>query len=69
MVVMGEIADATLGEEENARRAGAVPVKRLATPDDIAYAVNFFASDAAKYVTGQTFFVCGGTSVYFSMSV
>jgi 3-oxoacyl-[acyl-carrier protein] reductase/2-[hydroxy(phenyl)methyl]-succinyl-CoA dehydrogenase BbsC subunit len=69
MVVMGELADAALSEEENARRAGAVPVKRLATPDDIAYAVSFFASDAAKYVTGQTFFVCGGTSVYFSMSV
>jgi 3-oxoacyl-[acyl-carrier protein] reductase/2-[hydroxy(phenyl)methyl]-succinyl-CoA dehydrogenase BbsC subunit len=69
MVVMGDLADATLSEEENAKRAGAVPVKRLATADDIAYAVSFFASDAAKYVTGQTFFVCGGKSAYFSMSV
>ncbi|MEZ5659602.1 MAG: SDR family oxidoreductase [Burkholderiaceae bacterium] len=43
--------------------AASVPVRRLGTPDDVARAVSFFASEAAGFVTGQTLFVCGGTSV------
>jgi 2-hydroxycyclohexanecarboxyl-CoA dehydrogenase len=34
--------------------------KRLGTPEDIAHAVAFFASDAAEYITGQTLHVSGG---------
>ncbi|MEZ5729864.1 MAG: SDR family oxidoreductase [Burkholderiaceae bacterium] len=41
----------------------AVPVKRLGRPDDVARAVMFFVSPDAGFVTGQTLFVCGGTSV------
>jgi len=41
----------------------AVPVKRLGRPEDVARAVLFFADPAAGFVTGQTLFVCGGTSV------
>ena len=41
----------------------AIPVKRLGKPDDIARAVMFFADPEASFVTGQTLFVCGGTSV------
>jgi NAD(P)-dependent dehydrogenase (short-subunit alcohol dehydrogenase family) len=40
-----------------------IPVKRLGTPDDVARAVVFFASPEAGFVTGQTLYVCGGTSV------
>ena len=40
-----------------------VPVGRLGTPDDIASAVSFFASDAAGFVTGQTLYVCGGMTI------
>ncbi len=40
-----------------------VPVKRLGTPDDIADAVSFFASDRAGFVTGQVLYVCGGMSI------
>jgi 3-oxoacyl-[acyl-carrier protein] reductase len=41
----------------------AIPVKRLGTPDDVARAVLFFAAPEAGFVTGQTLYVCGGTSV------
>ena len=40
-----------------------VPVQRIGTPEDIAVAVEFFASQAASYVTGQTLYVCGGRSL------
>jgi 2-hydroxycyclohexanecarboxyl-CoA dehydrogenase len=41
----------------------AVPMKRLAMPEDIATAVAFFASDEAGYVTGQTLSVSGGLTM------
>jgi len=41
----------------------AIPVKRLGRPEDVARAVMFFAAPEAGFVTGQTLFVCGGTSV------
>ncbi|MBW1850022.1 MAG: SDR family oxidoreductase [Deltaproteobacteria bacterium] len=70
-VVKGEIRESgvTLTEEELAQAAGRMPVKRLGTPDDVAYAACFMASDSSKYITGQTLFVCGGKSLYSSMSV
>ena len=39
-----------------------IPVKRLGRPDDVARAVMFFVDPEASFVTGQTLFVCGGTS-------
>ncbi|AYA40802.1 SDR family oxidoreductase [Xenorhabdus nematophila] len=36
------------------------PMGALGTPEDIAYAVCFLASDEAKYITGQTIVVDGG---------
>jgi 2-hydroxycyclohexanecarboxyl-CoA dehydrogenase len=41
----------------------AVPMRRLGTPEDIAAAVAFFASDGAGYVTGQTLSVSGGLTM------
>jgi NAD(P)-dependent dehydrogenase (short-subunit alcohol dehydrogenase family) len=41
----------------------AIPVKRLGEPGDIANAAGFFMSDAASFVTGQTLYVCGGTTL------
>lgn len=38
----------------------AIPWKRLGTPDDIAQAVVFLASDQADYITGQILVVDGG---------
>jgi 3-oxoacyl-[acyl-carrier protein] reductase len=40
----------------------AVPARRPGTPDEVAAAVRFLASDAAAYVTGTTLFVDGGMS-------
>jgi 3-oxoacyl-[acyl-carrier protein] reductase len=39
-----------------------VPAKRAGTPEEVAAAVRFLASDAAGYVTGSTLFVDGGMS-------
>lgn len=68
-VVKGDIGTAALSQEACDKLASGVPVKRMGTPADVANAVRFFASDSAKYITGQTFFVCGGKSAYFSMSI
>jgi NAD(P)-dependent dehydrogenase (short-subunit alcohol dehydrogenase family) len=51
------------GSEREARLAAAIPVQRLGRPDDVARAVMFFADAANGFVTGQTLFVCGGSSV------
>ena len=40
-----------------------VPVERLGTPDDIADAISFFASDRSGFVTGQVLYVCGGMTI------
>ncbi len=36
------------------------PISRIGTPEDVAHAVAFLASDAASFVTAQTVFVDGG---------
>jgi 3-oxoacyl-[acyl-carrier protein] reductase len=45
------------------RIAQSIPVRRLGRPADVARAVMFFAAPDAGFITGQTLFVCGGTSV------
>ena len=40
-----------------------IPVKRVGTPDDVARMVAFLLASESGYITGQTVFVCGGTSV------
>lgn len=40
-----------------------IPVKRVGVPDDIARMVEFLLHKDSGYITGQTYFVCGGTSV------
>jgi 2-hydroxycyclohexanecarboxyl-CoA dehydrogenase len=41
----------------------AVPMRRLAAPEEIAAAVAFFASERAGYITGQTLSVSGGLTM------
>jgi 3-oxoacyl-[acyl-carrier protein] reductase len=40
-----------------------VPLGRLATPEEIGYAVAFLASDQAAYITGHVLSVDGGTAM------
>jgi 2-hydroxycyclohexanecarboxyl-CoA dehydrogenase len=43
--------------------ARAIPMRRIATPGDIAPAVVFLAGDGARYITGQTLSVSGGLTM------
>jgi NAD(P)-dependent dehydrogenase (short-subunit alcohol dehydrogenase family) len=43
--------------------AQSIPVRRLGQPEDVARMVLFLADPASGFITGQTMFVCGGTSV------
>jgi 3-oxoacyl-[acyl-carrier protein] reductase len=43
--------------------AATVPAGRMGTPEDIAHAVSFFASDEAGFVTGQRLVVDGGRAL------
>jgi len=49
--------------ELQAKIAKGIPLGRLGSPWDIAYAVAFLASDRAGYITGQTLSVSGGYSM------
>ena len=52
-----------LGSERMQLLAESIPVGRLGLPDDISRAVTFFTDHEAGFVTGQTLYVCGGSSV------
>ena len=52
--------NATLGEETLEALAQETPVGRLGTPEDVANAALFFASEQASFVTGQILGVDGG---------
>lgn len=65
-VAPGFIATAmtdVLNDKQKEVILGRVPAGRLGTPDDIAAAVVFLASNEAAYVTGQTLHVNGGMAM------
>jgi len=70
VVAPGPIADTEMFEEiippgspKMTAAVRQIPAGRLGTPADVARAVTFFADPKASFITGQTLFVCGGTSV------
>lgn len=48
------------GEEGRRALVDRIALRRLGTPDDIAYGVLFFASDSANWITGQVLSIDGG---------
>ncbi|HXF66291.1 MAG TPA: SDR family oxidoreductase [Burkholderiales bacterium] len=51
------------GSDKRQRVIESIPVRRVGTPEDVAHAVLFLLAPESGYITGQTLFVCGGTSV------
>ncbi len=47
---------------EKAERA--TPLKRLGVPAEVAHLVTYLAADAADYITGSTFYIDGGASLW-----
>jgi NAD(P)-dependent dehydrogenase (short-subunit alcohol dehydrogenase family) len=54
------LASSEAGEQRRKMISSAVPLGRFGTPDEIAKAVVFLASDESSYVTGTELFVDGG---------
>jgi 3-oxoacyl-[acyl-carrier protein] reductase len=50
----------SLGEKAMEQLNAAIPMGRWATPEEVAYAVAFFCSERAGYITGQVLSVDGG---------
>jgi 3-oxoacyl-[acyl-carrier protein] reductase len=48
-------------EEYKKQRAGAIPLRRVGQPEDIANVIAFLVSDAAGFVSGQVLYVNGGS--------
>ena len=59
--MLGEMASESAEMIEALKRA--VPMRRLAEPEDIAAAVAFLASERAGFITGQTLSVSGGLTM------
>lgn len=59
-VVMTEMAKAAIKPERVQKLLEKNPIKRLATPEDVAGVCVFLASAAAEFITGQIIYVDGG---------
>ena len=51
---------ASLPEEKLRQWTDQIPLRRGGTPEDVAKAALFLASDLSAYISGQVLHVCGG---------
>jgi 3-oxoacyl-[acyl-carrier protein] reductase len=61
--VLTEGMESQLGQDYIDAQTEAIPLGRMADPEDIAHAMLFLASEEADYVTGQTIVVDGGQTL------
>jgi 3-oxoacyl-[acyl-carrier protein] reductase len=54
---------AEVPEAEREEYRASVPAGRLGTPEEVAAAVSFFASEEAGFITGQRLLVDGGRAL------
>ena len=59
----GAAATGQTFERFRERALGAVPIKRIIKPEEVAELVRFLASPGAAAITGQTYNICGGQTM------
>ena len=59
----GDITVEMIPPETKEKILSQYPLGRMGTPEDVAYATLFFASEGANYITGQTLSISGGFSM------
>lgn len=63
-VIESDMTRALLSDEQAKKDLlGKIPVDRIGTPQDIAYAATYLASDESEYVVGQTLIIDGGWTI------
>ena len=50
-------------EQFRTQALGAVPIKRIIQPEEVAALVKFLVSAEASAITGQTYNICGGQTM------
>lgn len=63
MVITPLINPSTISAEQLEEDKKLYPLKRYGTPEEIAYSVIYFLSDASKWVTGTNFIIDGGLTI------
>lgn len=51
------------GSESRKMLTQSIPMGRMGTPEEVADLIDYILSDGASFITGQTLFVCGGSSI------
>jgi NAD(P)-dependent dehydrogenase (short-subunit alcohol dehydrogenase family) len=51
------------GSESRRLLTEGIPMGRMGTPEEVADLIDYVLSDGASFITGQTLFVCGGSSI------